>query len=425
MSSARTRYTSSVVATAVFLAFACSSLVDVSSPDAIQPQSLGGPTGAEALRAGALARFYIAAAGYWIRQVALRSDELWSTRAGGLPWDQRLPISNDDDHTSAARVDALLAIAAFQQSAPTLRVKIGQMYAVIGYTEIMFAEGNCSGQPLSQIVNGQPEFGAPMTTAQLFTEAVKHADSALVYASTDPQIGSLARVIKGRALLGLGRSSYDAAAAAVASVPNNFVYQTENNTTTQLNNLANAWQAASFKEISVADKEGVNGYDYISANDPRITVTNVGKGADGVSTVWAFNRYLSVSAPVVLASGTEARLIEAEVQLKNGQLATALATLNALRTTVPGLAPLTLQATAAQQVDQIFRERAFWMFGTGHRFGDMRRLIRQYGRGAETVFPTGPYRDGLVYGTEIPYLIRPSEAYNPNANGGACLDKNP
>ena len=31
-------------------------------------------------------------------------------------------------------------------------------------------------------------------------------------------------------------------------------------------------------------------------------------------------------------------------------------------------------------MDLLFSERAFWMFATGHRLGDMRRLIRQYGR---------------------------------------------
>lgn len=41
-----------------------------------------------------------------------------------------------------------------------------------------------------------------------------------------------------------------------------------------------------------------------------------------------------------------------------------------------------------------FCERAFWMFGTGHRLGDLRRLIRQYGRTAETIFPTGAYPKG-------------------------------
>jgi hypothetical protein len=71
----------------------------------------------------------------------------------------------------------------------------------------------------------------------------------------------------------------------------------------------------------------------------------------------------------------------------------------------------------------MFRERAFWLFMTGHRLGDLRRLIRQYGRGAETVFPTGAYhKDNLMRGTDVNIVIPISERNNPNFHG--CLDRN-
>jgi len=47
---------------------------------------------------------------------------------------------------------------------------------------------------------------------------------------------------------------------------------------------------------------------------------------------------------------------------------------------VAELAALTDPGTAEARVDLLFRERAFWFFLTGHRQGDLRRLIRQYGR---------------------------------------------
>jgi hypothetical protein len=37
-----------------------------------------------------------------------------------------------------------------------------------------------------------------------------------------------------------------------------------------------------------------------------------------------------------------------------------------------------------------------WMYLTIHRWGDMRRLIRQYGRTQDKVFPTGTYFKGGV-----------------------------
>jgi hypothetical protein len=84
------------------------------------------------------------------------------------------------------------------------------------------------------------------------------------------------------------------------------------------------------------------------------------------------------------------------------------------------LAPLTLQPTAAGQVDQLFHERAYWMYLTSHRLGDLRRLIRQYGRDVNTVFPNGLYFKGGTYGTDVNVPVPQQEQNNPNYTPGAC-----
>jgi hypothetical protein len=173
--------------------------------------------------------------------------------------------------------------------------------------------------------------------------------------------------------------------------------------------------------LTVSDREGVNGLDFRSAGDPRVPTTNLGKGFDQTVDLVLFSKYSSLSSSIVLASGIEARLIEAEAQLKNGNPNDALAILNALRTTVAGLAPLSLQATSTAQVDQLFRERAFWMFGTAHRHGDLRRLIRQYQRAPESVFPTGAYKGGQTYGTDVNFAPDVTQMGNPNYKG--CLNR--
>jgi hypothetical protein len=99
-----------------------------------------------------------------------------------------------------------------------------------------------------------------------------------------------------------------------------------------------------------------------------------------------------------LATGVEAGLIAAEAALQTNP-GTWLADLNALRAAAPStylaldsaMGPLADPGTDSGRVSLMFRERAFWLFGTGTRLGDMRRLIRQYGRDQSTVFPTGPY----------------------------------
>jgi len=54
------------------------------------------------------------------------------------------------------------------------------------------------------------------------------------------------------------------------------------------------------------------------------------------------------------------------------------------------------------------------MFSTGHRLGDLRRLIRQYNRPENTVFPTGVWFKGGPYGSDVNFPIPFSETNNPN-----------
>jgi hypothetical protein len=92
-----------------------------------------------------------------------------------------------------------------------------------------------------------------------------------------------------------------------------------------------------------------------------------------------------------------------------------------------GLKPLTDPGTLDARVDTMFAERAAWLFFTGHRLGDLRRLSRQYGRNPETVFPTGTYFGGAktasFYGTAVNAPIPANERINPNFHG--CLNRDP
>jgi hypothetical protein len=196
-------------------------------------------------------------------------------------------------------------------------------------------------------------------------------------------------------------------------------------------------------DYSVSDREGLNGLDYRTSGDPRTRFTARGT-ADGF-TIYHPNKYaINGSSPIVLASGVEARLIEAEAALNAGD-GTWLDRLNALRTNgtfttrpnatdplrtdtlwnagsggVAGLAPLADPGSADSRVNLVFRERAFWLFLTGHRQGDLRRLIRQYGRAQEQVFPFGPYRRGSTYGSDVTLPVPTDEQVsNPHFTGCA------
>mgnify|MGYP003290203201 CR=1 FL=1 len=122
-----------------------------------------------------------------------------------------------------------------------------------------------------------------------------------------------------------------------------------------------------------------------------------------------------------MADGIEARLIEAEAQLRSNDFGGMRTTLNDLRAGADlGLDPLPTPGSATEAEDQLFSERAFWLFATGHRLGDMRRLIRQYNRPVNTVFPNGPYFKGGLYGTDVNVPVPFQEQNNPEYDKSAC-----
>ena len=81
-----------------------------------------------------------------------------------------------------------------------------------------------------------------------------------------------------------------------------------------------------------------------------------------------------------------------------------------------GITPaLTPGATLAEAVDDLFYERAFWLYLTAHRLGDLRRLVRDYGRVADTVYPSGQYwKLGQSYGPDLSFPLPLDEVGNPN-----------
>ena len=122
-----------------------------------------------------------------------------------------------------------------------------------------------------------------------------------------------------------------------------------------------------------------------------------------------------------LVTGVEARLIEAEAALRAGNTALWLSKLTDARAPFGMTAPAD-PGTAASRVDLMFRERAFALFASAHRLGDLRRMVRQYQRGAETVYPTGAYhKDGLQLGTDLQFVIPQTEENNPKYT--ACIDR--
>lgn len=87
---------------------------------------------------------------------------------------------------------------------------------------------------------------------------------------------------------------------------------------------------------------------------------------------------------------------------------------------------LTMPPNADSAVTLLFNERAYWLFLTGQRLPDLRRLVRLYGREQYDVFPTGLYtaNDQSVFGeyqSDINLPIPYAERVNPYFRG--CLSR--
>jgi len=290
---------------------------------------------------------------------------------------------------------------------------LAQLFALRSFTLLEMAEDICSGFPINDITtDNRPLYSGPYTTDSATKYAVAQADSALAHGRDTTRFINFARVVKGRALLNLGQ--YAQAAAVVSAVPTEFTYTTDAST-------GNRFADFPYDIGGVGDREGGNGVPFVSANDPRV-LTSYLQMRVTVPEDSLFNqlKYVDNTVPIVVASGVEARLIEAEAALHEPNPTKAFAILDTLRATV-GLGAMTVPSTIDAQVDSLYKERAFWLYLTGRRLGDLRRLIRNYGRGAETVFPTGDYPlGGLRYGTatSIPFTVEVQGKNNPHITAG-------
>jgi hypothetical protein len=407
-------------------------VLDVENPDVIDPSALDSPQGVPALYAGAVAEFVLAMDGNpgLALNSALFTDESMhaSTPPATREWDLRnVPASNTISPTiflnlqraRARSEDAARRIAAL---VPAADARVGELWALSAFSYVLLAEIYCSGVPVS---SASPlTYGRPLTTAELLDTALVRMTTAAGAAAGDARVVNLVAVLRGRALLDQGQ--FAQAAQAVAAVPTGYSYQTFHSTTTP--RQTNQIPVQFGNDIhSVPSGEGTNGLNFAAAGDPRVPTRSTGVSRnDRITPMVQFTKYASQADPTTQASGVEARLIEAEAALRAGDVTTYLSKVNEARATVAGLTALADPGTPDARVDQLFRERAFWFYLTAHRLGDLRRLVRQYQRSAESVFPTGAYhKQGLTRGTQASFIIPQPEENNPEYNASACNPNTP
>jgi SusD family len=411
---------------------ACDNLLEVQDPDVVRPDQLEGADAIPTRVAGAILDFQIAFNGNFNNSTVVAQGMFSDEYVNSETFSDRIEVDRRNiDRTDnqivlnvfsglhVARVSALSAAATIEEFDPG-NADLAYMRSLQGYAEILLGETFCSGVPDSELDGNQIVYGEPRTTQKVFEDAVAAFDEALAAdASFD-----MAKVGKARALLDLGQ--FASAANAVSTVPTGFAMDVIHSSTTpsQENGL---WNLSTNGRVSVANGDGGNGVNYRSLDDPRVPWEDTGDtGFDSQTHLYLQLVSPKIDSPVPLATGIEARLIEAEAALEAGDRGQFFSIHNAIRSRV-GLGALTdTGQNVATLEDMHFRERALWLYSTAHRVGDLRRLVRQYGRPSNTVFPTGAYLKGGAFGTDVNFPIPIEEDNNPNTGNlpQGCIDRN-
>ena len=470
-------------------------LVSVSTPDVASPASVQSVAALPTIFASAISEFGVAFGGSnggvaagsppslpygaiegMILYTGLLGDEIllsdtFPTRRETDYRSIQLTNGNNDGiyrQLQIARVAAERAASAYVSLNQPANASQAEVYALAGYTYVFFAEDYCGDVPFSSVNPDGTINPAPgNTTVQILAIASAKFDSAIATATTAGAASqlNLAKIGKARVLVDQG--NYAQAATLTSGIPTTYAYalQYSSNTLRQTNGVFSFNRSQ--RRFSIARNEGTNGLPYRvdaatsgpATYDPRVLVVR-GNGSNILgfdnSPLYVAVKYSEQNSPAVLASGVEARLIEAEANLNAGNYAASLATVNTLRSTpslyacpagvsltnftcpaanAQPMAALTDPGTTAGEVAQLFSERAYWLFLTGHRLGDMRRLSRPaspglsgYGLGASSVYPVGAYipQSGVTYGTNTSLPVPFSEAANnPKFSAASCDDNTP
>lgn len=409
------------------------SILEVPDPDVVSVPVFSDPSNLPAVHAGVLAEFARAVGGTQnseggqVLVSGLFSDELY--HSGSFTTRQEIDARDVQDTNATnqtaffwlqrARNHAEQAGELFAGSDEAGSESHAEVTALAGYTYVYFGENYCGGVPFSTIPfeGGPTVFGSAQTTDQILDRAIARFDDAMAM-GPDADLTMMAEIGKARALLDKGE--FAQAAQTVQGIPTTFQWDVaySSNALSAYNAVWNLVNAE--KRWSAAGSEGTNGLPFLTNEDPRTPTEFTGGGFTSSVPHYDQLAYTGPGSNIVLASGIEARLIEAEAALEANDRDTFFAMHNAARATMELPDLQDTGQTMDELVDLHFRERAYWLWLTSHRLGDLRRLVRQYGRSANSVYPIGPTVQNSSRGNQLDLPVPFTETNNPNYDPTMC-----
>ena len=436
MSEHRARAVVAMVVLSVGAIVGCSSWADrvlqVEAPGQVVADSLVGPSNAALLVQSVVADFECALGAY-ILAGGLFGDEFADATPNAPNWPvdrrdagvQDLVIStNTCDRGSSPRFAIYTAMhsARFQgddiakrleawtdAQVPNRQTLLATAYAYAGYAVLYLGESYCTMAI---------DLGPELTRAQTFAEAEARFSKALaVVPAAAADIKNMALMGRARARLNLAvangvvvsSAKLAEAAADAALVPAGFV-KNATFAATPLRRNNNVFNANNFLRAYTIENAFRN-VTHQGVADPRVRVTDTGlRGTDGLTAIWAQNKYTSLASPIPIARYAEAQLIIAEYKLETGDLQGATDIITALHAAA-GI-PQYGGGTAAEIRAHLRQERANELFMEGQHFGDVLRYNLPFSNAPGAAYPP---KAGGTYGATrcLPLPIQETQN-NPN-----------
>lgn len=379
------KYLGSLVAMAVGILSlgACKDFLSVDNPNVINAKTLD-PVAESKLLTNSAYQEFASAYGWMTLRTAYFTDEAFCAHSdyyenavnlraldpGALNVPGRNLTELEPVSKAVAFNDLVLDALAGSANAGT-NFDVARAYFASGYALIWMGEMFCQG-----VI----DVGPPLTTAMVLDSAIARLTKArtVALAAAPTLTGAtktFAESMANAALVGIARAQLQAgrkaeALAAAGQVPAGFVFNVQYKyvvgaSTNRLTNLPYAYSYYTSSSYSVAPP-------FRNLGDPRVPVKSPKEHGlrpmDGVTELWLQAKWLSLDAPIRLASKLEADYIAAEAQGT-----AAMLTLIQARRAANGL-PAYAGPTDAQGVLVEFlvqRSREFFM--EAKRLGDWRR----------------------------------------------------
>ena len=386
------------------------------------------PANAQLLANGAISDFDCAFGAYVVTG-GLIGEELDETRENTArrPYDQRTHTSKDQQYAvngcaglgvytplqvaraSAERAYWLLGTWT-DAEVPNRQLLQASMAAYAGYSTLLLAEGFCTTVISSLDENGQLIFGGEISPDSAFRVAIARFDQAIAAADAAGTNGNAIRsfALVGRARARLFLEDFGGARADALLVPSSFS-QVMTASAASLRRQNRVWAQNNGPSPAVSV-----GILYRTMNDPRVSVTDLGRrSVTGVPFVLQ-NKYPSAAAPIRIASGAEAQLMIAEADIQAGtatSLQNAQTIINVFRARGSQAALTTTdpEVLHAALIDQRRRE----LFLEGQHLGDVIRFGIDLTPPPGTVFPAGGF-----YGSQVCLPLPDVERENNPVLGG-------